>query len=135
MTESKDKRKGWLAKLVVGSQVFVNDGYDHLEVIIGISPTGRIKVGSCTYNEHGRRIGYGGYHCPYLQEVTDERLKLRDVNIKIRKLTSAMDKFRRSFDGTYKYDQALISMDEYDINLIATATAVFEKYTHKKETP
>lgn len=48
MTESKDKRKGWIADLKVGDEVYEESGYGEgrydLQVVVSISPTGRITV-------------------------------------------------------------------------------------------
>jgi hypothetical protein len=127
MAESKDKRTGWIAELVVGSLVFISAGYheDDLVKVDSITPTGRIKIGTLTYDERGRRIGYTGY----LTEVTPAKLKLRKNRKNIEKLESAIDKFKRSWDDTYGRDKAIGDIDSDDAYLISAAISVFERHT------
>ena len=64
MMASKDKRTGWLAKLKVGDEVaiyngyigFCTSGYD-IRTVAAISPTGRLTVNGDVYSHDGYRMG------------------------------------------------------------------------------
>lgn len=58
MSESKDKRTGWLRELKVGDTVVISSGSrDYIKTVSHITPTGRITVGDSVYGPDGDRMG------------------------------------------------------------------------------
>ena len=78
MTDKKDKRKGWLAELEVGSVVLLDRGSYHTfptpAKVQKITPTGRMEVLGAKYSPEGREIGGYGWNTFVLREPTSEAL-------------------------------------------------------------
>lgn len=80
---SKDLRTGWIAELKEGDKVIIRSGSPlywnsrtgrKVRTVTKVTPTGRINVGSSTFDQCGRLYGQT-WHTDRLEEYTEESLK------------------------------------------------------------
>lgn len=94
MTESKDKRKGWLRDLKVGDKVFVttfrgvfsND--KRLAVVDKITPTGRINVAERQFSQAGYIYPERGYI--KLEQATERAIQEHVCDIEKQKINKEL---------------------------------------------
>ena len=90
MTESKDKRKGWLRDLKVGDKVFIVSSKGvlgsvrTLAVVEKITPTGRLNVNGQQFPPSGSI--YENYRSTKLEQATDQAIQEHVSNIEKQKL-------------------------------------------------
>ena len=90
MTESKDKRRGWIKDLKVGDKVFVIrtrgvlGNTKTLAVVEKITPTGRLNVNGQQFPPSGNI--YENYHSTKLEQATEQAIKEHISNIEKQKL-------------------------------------------------
>lgn len=90
MTESKDKRKGWLRDLKVGDKVFIVSSKGvlgsvrTLAVVEKITPTGRLNVEGQQFPPSGSI--YENYRSTKLEQVIEQAIQEHVSNIEKQKL-------------------------------------------------
>lgn len=90
MTESKDKRKGWLRDLKVGDKVFIVSSKGvlgsvrTLAVVEKITPTGRLNVEGQQFPPSGSI--YENYRSTKLEQATEQAIQEHVSNVEKQKL-------------------------------------------------
>lgn len=90
MTESKDKRRGWIKDLKVGDKVFVIrsrgvlGNTKTLSVVEKITPTGRLNVNGQQFPPSGNI--YENYHSTKLEQATEQAIQEHISNVEKQKL-------------------------------------------------
>ena len=90
MTESKDKRRGWIKDLKVGDKVFVIrsrgvlGNTKTLSVVEKITPTGRLNVNGQQFPPSGNI--YENYHSTKLEQATEQAIQEHIRNVEKQKL-------------------------------------------------
>lgn len=90
MTETKDKRKGWLKDLKVGDKVFIVSlrgvlgSAKTLAVVEKITPTGRLNVKGQQFPPSGSI--YENYRSTKLEQATEQAIQEHVSNVEKQKL-------------------------------------------------